>query len=157
MEFQWAVSNPQRWCCQSAALNMTANLENSTMATGLENICFHFNPKGKQCQRMLKLPHSCTHLTLYQSDAQNSPRQASMVHEPWTSRYSSWIWKRQRNQRSNCLHLLNHWKSKRVPEKHLLLLYWLFQAFDCVDHHKLWKILQEMGILDHLTSLLRNL
>ena len=30
-------------------------------------------------------------------------------------------------------------------------------AFDCVDHHKLWKILQEMGILDHLTCLLRNL
>ena len=31
------------------------------------------------------------------------------------------------------------------------------KAFDCVDHHKLWKILQEMGITDHLTSLLRNL
>ena len=31
------------------------------------------------------------------------------------------------------------------------------KAFDCVDHNKLWKILREMGILDHLTSLLRNL
>ena len=31
------------------------------------------------------------------------------------------------------------------------------KAFDCVDHNKLWKILQEMGIPDHLTSLLRNL
>ena len=31
------------------------------------------------------------------------------------------------------------------------------KAFDCVDHHKLWKILQEMGIPDHLTCLLRNL
>ena len=30
------------------------------------------------------------------------------------------------------------------------------KAFDCVDHNKLWKILQEMGILDHLTCLLRN-
>ena len=29
-------------------------------------------------------------------------------------------------------------------------------AFDCVDHNKLWKILQEMGIPDHLTCLLRN-
>ena len=29
--------------------------------------------------------------------------------------------------------------------------------FDCVDHNKLWKILQEMGIPDHLTHLLRNL
>ena len=31
------------------------------------------------------------------------------------------------------------------------------KAFDCVDHNSLWKILQEMGIPDHLTSLLRNL
>ena len=31
------------------------------------------------------------------------------------------------------------------------------KAFDCVDHNKLWKILQEMGIADHLTCLLRNL
>ena len=32
-----------------------------------------------------------------------------------------------------------------------------FKAFDCVDHNKLWKILKEMGIPDHLTCLLRNL
>ena len=31
------------------------------------------------------------------------------------------------------------------------------KAFDCVDHNKLWKILKEMGIPDHLTSLLKNL
>ena len=31
------------------------------------------------------------------------------------------------------------------------------KAFDCVDHNKLWKILKEMGIADHLTYLLRNL
>ena len=31
------------------------------------------------------------------------------------------------------------------------------KAFDCVDHNKLWKILEEIGIPDHLTSLLRNL
>ena len=31
------------------------------------------------------------------------------------------------------------------------------KAFDCVDYNKLWKILQEMGIADHLTCLLRNL
>ena len=31
------------------------------------------------------------------------------------------------------------------------------KAFDCVDHNKLWKILKEMGILDHLTCVLRNL
>ena len=35
---------------------------------------------------------------------------------------------RQRNQSSNCQHLLDYQKSKRVPEKHLLLLYWLHQS-----------------------------
>ena len=46
---------------------------------------------------------------------------------------------------------------QEFQKKHLLLLYWLFQTFDCVDHNRLWKILQEMGIPDHLTCLLRNL
>ena len=48
---------------ESAALNMPANLENSAVATGLETVSFHSNPKERQCQRMLKRPHSCTHLT----------------------------------------------------------------------------------------------
>ena len=38
------------------------NLENSAVATGLEKVSFHSNPKETQCQRMLKLPHNCTHL-----------------------------------------------------------------------------------------------
>ena len=69
---------------------------------------------------------------------------------------------RVRNQRSNCQHPLDQRKSKRIPEKHLLLknTYFCFidytKPFDCVDHNKL-KILQEMGIPDHLTCLLRNL
>ena len=49
---------------ESAALNMPANLENSAVATGLEKVRFHSNPKERQCQRTLKLPHNCTHLTL---------------------------------------------------------------------------------------------
>ena len=47
----------------SAVLNMPANLENSAVATGLEKVSFHSNPKKKQCQRMLRLLHNCTHLT----------------------------------------------------------------------------------------------
>ena len=46
-----------------AALDMSANLENSAVATGLEKVSFHSNPKERQCQRMLKLLHNCTHLT----------------------------------------------------------------------------------------------
>ena len=41
-----------------------ANLENSTLATGLEKVSLHFNPKERQCQRMFKLPHNCTHFIL---------------------------------------------------------------------------------------------
>ena len=43
--------------------SMSANLENSAVATGLEKVSFHSNPKERQCKRMLKLPHNCTHLT----------------------------------------------------------------------------------------------
>ena len=62
-----------------------------------------------------------------------------------------------RGTRPNCQYPMDHQKSKRVPEKHVFLLYWLCQSFDCVVHNKLWKILQEMGIPEHLTCLLRNL
>ena len=48
---------------ESAALNTPATLENSAVATGLEKVSFHSNPKERQCQRMLKLQHDCTHLT----------------------------------------------------------------------------------------------
>ena len=41
----WAISNPERWCCESAALNMPANLENSAADIGLEKASFHSNPK----------------------------------------------------------------------------------------------------------------
>ena len=58
---------------------------------------------------------------------------------------------------------MNHPKSKRVPEKNKTKqnIYFCFidyaKACDCVDHNKLWKILKEMGIPDHLICLLRNL
>ena len=60
------------------------------------------------------------------------------------------------DQRSNCQHPLDHRKSKRVPEKIYLCFIDYAKAFDCVDHNKLWKILKEMGIPDHLICLLRN-
>ena len=44
----------------------------------------------------------------------------------------------------------------RVPENIYFSFIDYAKAFDCVDHNKLWKILKEMGIPDHLTCLLRN-
>ena len=45
------------------AFNMSASLEDSAVVTGLGKVSFHSNPKERQCQRMFKLPHNCTHLT----------------------------------------------------------------------------------------------
>ena len=62
MEFQLSYFKKmkflKRWCCESAALNMPANLDNSAVATGLEKVRFHSSPKERQCQRMFKLPYN---------------------------------------------------------------------------------------------------
>ena len=57
------LKNPKRWRYESAAFNMPTNLENSAVATGLQRLSFHSNPKERQFQRMLKVLHNCTHLT----------------------------------------------------------------------------------------------
>ena len=58
---------------------------------------------------------------------------------------------------SNCQYPLDHQKAREFQKS----IYFCFidydKAFDCVDHKKLWKILKEMGISDHLSCLLRNL
>ena len=46
----------------NVAFNMPVNLENSAVATGLEKVSIHSKPKERQRQRMLKLPHNCTHM-----------------------------------------------------------------------------------------------
>ena len=51
-------------------MNMPANLGNSAVATGLEKVGFHTSRKERQCQRMLKLPHNCTHLQILQARLQ---------------------------------------------------------------------------------------
>ena len=52
-----------------------------------------------------------------------------------------------------------HWIIKKVGEfqKNIYFCFYSAKAFDCVDHNKLWRILKEMGIPDHLTCLLTNL
>ena len=53
-----------------------------------------------------------------------------------------------------------HWiieKSRKIPEKYLFCFIDYVKTFDCVDHNKLWKILHEIEVPDHLTCLLKNL
>ena len=62
MDSQEFSPTPQFKSINSLALSLLY-LENSAVATGLEKVSFHSNPKERQCQRMLKLLHNCTHLT----------------------------------------------------------------------------------------------
>ena len=57
----------------------------------------------------------------------------------------------QRNQRSNCQHPLDH--RKREFQKNIYFCFTDYaKDFDCVNHNKLWKILQEIGTPDHLPA-----
>ena len=136
---------------------MPANLEKSAVATRLEKVSFHSNPKGRQCQRMFRLLHNSTYLTCQQRNAQNSPREASTIHEPWTTKGSSWLRKcrETRDQISNI-----HWIIEKARDFQKNIHFCFIdcaKAYDHVDHNKPWKILKEMRIPDHLSCLLRNL
>ena len=53
-----------------------------------------------------------------------------------------------------------HWITEKIKEFEKSIYFCFIdyaKAFDCVDHHKQWRILEKMGIPDHLTCLLRNL
>ena len=110
---------------------------------------------------MFTLPYNCAHFTCQQDIAQNPSSKASAVREPRISRCTSWVYKRQRNERSLDWTGSNiHWITEiaREFQKNIDFCFIDYsKPFDCVDHNKLWKILQEMGIPDHLTCLFRNL
>ena len=135
---------------------MSANLENSTMATGLEKINFYSNPKEKECQIIshyhtitLILHASKIMLKILQARLQQCMNQGLLHVQPrfrkWrgtTDKIAStgWIMEKAREfQKSIYFCFIDYTK-----------------AFDCVDQNKLWKI-REMGITGHLTCLLRNL
>ena len=104
---------------------------------------------------MFKLPYICTHLTSRQSNAQNSPSQASTVLNCELPDVEAGF----RKGRWTRDHIANiHWiiEKAKVFQKNICFIDYA-KAFDCVDHNKLWKILKEMGIPDHLACLLRNL
>ena len=59
-----------------------------------------------------------------------------------------------RDQTANNLQIIE--KAREFPKNIYFCFFDYAKAFDCVGHNKLWKILKEMGIPDHLTCLLRN-
>ena len=137
---------------------MLENLESLAVVIGLGNVSFHSNPKERQCQRMFKLLHNCTHLT-HTSKVMLKILQARL--QQFVKRVRPDVQSGFRKGRVTRDQITNiYWINEKEIEfqKNIYLCFVDYaKAFDCVVHHKLWKILQEMGIPDHLTYLLRNL
>ena len=113
---------------------MPANLENSAVATGLERSVFFPIPKkgnAKECSNY------CTIALTSHASKEMLKILPARLQQYVNCVMFKLVLEKQRNQRSNCLHPLDHGKSKRVPEK----LYFCFidyvKAFDSVDHNKL--------------------
>ena len=132
---------------------MTACLENSAVTTGLEKASFHSNPKERQCQRMFKLLHNCTHLTC--NKILQARLQQYMNCELPDVQAGFRKGRGTRDQFPNICWII---EKAREFQKNIYFCFTDYaKAFDCVDHNKLCKILQEMEIPDHLTCILRNL
>ena len=96
----------------------------TAVPTGLEKVSFHSNTRERQVHRMLKLLDTCTFCMLVRLCSKSFKLSVSST---WTKNFQiyKWVYKRQRNQRSNCQHSLDHRERKGIPEKCLLRLDWL--------------------------------
>ena len=126
------------------------------MATGLEKVSFHSNPKERQCQ---KCSNYCTialisHASKVMLKILQARLQQYMNRELPDIQAGFRKGRRTRDQIANILWI----KKARAFQKNIDFCFIDYaKTFDCVDHNKLWKILKEMGIPEDLTCLLRNL
>ena len=131
---------------------MPANLEDSAVATGLEKVSFHSNPK--ECSN-----NRTTALISHTSKVMLKILQARL--QQYVNGELPDVQAGFRKGRGTTDQIANiRWIIERAREfqKNIYFCFIDYaKAFDCVDHNKLWKILKEMGIPDHLTYLLRNL
>ena len=131
-------------------------MESSAVATGLEKVSFHSNPKERQWQRMLKLLHNFMSRA---SEVMLKILQARL--QQYVNRELPDVQAGFREGRGTSDQIANIcWIIEKVREfqKNIYFSFIDYdKAFDCVDHNKLWKILKEMGTPDHIICLLRNL
>ena len=136
---------------------MAANLENSAVATGLEKVSFHSNSKERQCQRILKLPHIAL-----------VSQASKIILKNFQNRLQQYVnhdipdfqagFRKGRGTRDQIANICWIIEKAREFQKNIFFCFIDYaKAFNCVEQNKLWKILKEMGIPDHLTCLLRNL
>ena len=132
---------------------MPANLENSAVATGLEKVSFHSNPKERQYQRMLKPPIVAliSHASKMMLKILQVRLHQYVNHELPDVQAGFRKGRGTRDQIANIRWII---KKAREFQKNIYFFFIDYaKAFDCVDHNKLWKILKEMGMPDHLTCL----
>ena len=135
---------------------MPAHLENSAVATGLKKVSFRSSPKERQCQ---KCSYYCTIAFIsHASKVMLKILQARL--QQYVNLELSDVqtgFRKSRGTRDQIANILWIMEKAREFQKNIYFCFIDYiKAFDCVDHNKLWKILKEMGIPDHLTRLLRN-
>ena len=126
------------------------------MATGLEKVSFHSKTKEGQCHRVLKLPHNCTYFTCYQGNAQN-PSSRHQQYVNWELPDVQVGFRKGRGARDQMPTSSGSWKKQENSRKTSTYASLTTLKPLTVDHNKVWNILQEMGVSDHLTYLLWNL
>ena len=132
---------------------MPANLENSALATSLERVSFHSNPKERQCQRMLKLMQNAliSHASKVMLKILQGGLQQYMNHELPDVQAGF------RKAEEPEIKLLTSVGSSKEQEGFRKTSTSPLFTMQTVWTTSNWKILKEMGIPDHLTCLLRNL
>ena len=129
---------------------MPADLENSAVATGLEKVSFHSNPKERQCQKMLKEPHIA--LILHAGKVMLKILQAKLQqyqnHELPDVQSGFGKGRGTRDEIANICWIIK--KIREFQKNNYFCFIYYAKTSDCVDHDKLWKILKEMEIPDHL-------
>ena len=127
------------------------------MATGLENVSFHSNPKERQCQRIFNYRTIAfmSHTSKVMLKILQARLQLYVNHELPDVQAGFRKGRGTRDQITNIQWIME--KAREFQKNIYFCFIDYAKAFDSVDHNKLWKILQEMGIPDHLTCLLRNL
>ena len=139
------------------AFNMSANLENSAVASGLEKVSFIPVPKkgnAKECSNYHTIA-LISHTSQVMLKILQARLQKYLNHEFPDVQAGFREGRGTRDQIANICRII---KKARESQKNIYFCFIDYgKSFDCVDHNKLWKILKEMGIPDHLTCLLRNL
>ena len=112
------------------------------MATGLEKVNFHSYLKERQCQRMFKVPHNCTHLTHYKVMVKILQARLQQYVNCELPEVQAGFRKGRgtRDQIANICWIIKNTREFQQNVYSCFIDY--AKPFDCVDHYKLWKILK---------------